>query len=83
MRETSKDPVGLDSLNTEALEFNAINHLIIGKELHRSGVLELCSPVRMNVVAAKFGLVPGMSLDWTNGYNFDEMKDQDRSYPKN
>ena len=64
--------MNLDSLNTEALELNAIDQLIIGKALQGSDVLELYSPVRVNAVAAKFRLVPGLSLDLTNGYNFDE-----------
>ena len=67
----------LDSLNTEALDLNAIDQLIIGKALQGSDVLELDSPDGVKAVAAKFGLVPGMSLDLTNGYDFDEKKDQD------
>ena len=80
--ETNDDTGGmnLDSLITEALDFNAIDQLIIGKALRGSDVLELYSPVRVNAVAAKFGLVLGMILDLTNGYNFDEKKDQDKPW---
>ena len=78
--------INLDSLNTEALELNTIDQLFIGKALQGPDVLELYSPVRVDVVAAKFGLVPGMSLDLTNGYKLrqDERSGQHfGSYPKN
>ena len=80
--ETSDDTGGinLDSLNTEALEFHAIDELVIGKPLQRSDVLELYSPVRVDAVAAEFALVRGMSLDLTNVYNVDEKKDQDKAW---
>ena len=80
--ETDDDTGGmnLDSLNTAALSFNAIGQLIIGKALQGLDVVELYSPVRVDAVAAKFGLVPGLSLDLSNGYNFDEKKDQDKAW---
>ena len=64
--------MSLDSMQSGVLELNAIDQLIIGKALEGSDVLELCSP--------KIGLVPGMSLDPTNGYDFDEKKDQDKAW---
>ena len=70
----------LDSMDTDALAFNAIDQLMIGKALQGSDVLEFFSPVRVNAVAAKFGHVPGMSLDLPNGYDLDEKKDQDKAW---
>ena len=72
--------MNLASLSTEALELNAIDQLIIGKALQGSDVLEVYSPVGVNAVGAQFGLVPGMSLDLTNGYSFDKKKDQDKAW---
>ena len=72
--------MSLDSLKTEALQFHTIDQLIIGKALQGSDVLELNPPVRVNAVAAKFGLVPDMSLDLINGYNFNEKQDQDKAW---
>ena len=72
--------MNLDSMQSEVLGLNAVDHLIIGKALQGSDVLELYSPVRVNAVAAKFGLVPGMSLDLTNGFDLDEKKDQDKAW---
>ena len=53
---------------------NAIDQLITGKALQGWDVLELHSPVRVNAVAAKFGLVPGMSLELTKGYDFERRR---------
>ena len=80
--ETNDDTGGrnLDSLSTEALGLNAMDQLIIGKALQGSYVLELYVLVRVNAVAAKFGLVPGMRLEFANGYDFDEKKDPDNAW---
>ena len=70
----------IDSMKPEVLELSAIDQLNIGKALQGSDVLELYPPVRVTAVAAKFRLVPGMSLDPTSGYDFDEKKAQDKAW---
>ena len=42
--------------------------------------MEIYSPKRLAELAAKFGLVVGASLDLTNGYDFDNKKDQERTW---
>ena len=80
MKNDVADGMNLDSMQVDALELNVVDQLIIGKAIQGSDVLELYSPVRVNAVAAKFGLVPGMSLDLTNGYDFDDKRDQDKAW---
>ena len=55
------------SIQTDPLELTWSDQLMIGKALQESDVLELYSPMRVNAVAVKFGLVPGMILDLPNG----------------
>ena len=72
--------MNLDSMQSEVLEISAVDQLIIGKALQGLDVLEFYSPVRVKAVAAHIGLVAGMSLDLTNGYKFDDKRDQDKAW---
>ena len=70
----SNDSAGIDIDSIDKVKLDETDKTILGKMLQGSDVLELYSPVRVNAVAAKFGLSPGMSLDLTNGYDFGKLR---------
>ena len=53
---------------------------IIASVIRGADVTEIYSPVRVNQIAAKLGLVPGYSLDLTNGWDFTLEADRKRAW---
>ena len=53
---------------------------IIASVIRGADVTEIYSPVRVNQIAAKLGLVPGYSLDLTNGWDFTSEADRKRAW---
>ena len=49
-----------------------LDRKILASVLMNVDVTEVYSPIRVSELAAKFGLVPGSSLDLTNGWDFEE-----------
>ena len=65
--------IAMDSLDE-------IDRKILSSILLSVDVTEVYSPERINKLARKFGLVPGASLDLTNGYDFRKPEDRRRAW---
>ena len=57
-----------------------IDRRILSSIIMSVNVTEVFSPARVNKFAAKFGLVPGTSLDLTNGWDFSLVEDRNRDW---
>ena len=52
---------------------------MLSKIIRGADIVEMYLPARVNKLASKFGLTAGISMDLTNGYDFDEIEDQKRA----
>ena len=68
---------GVDQ-NMDSLD--EIDRRILASVIMSVDVTECFSPARVNKLAAKFGLVPGASLDLTNGWDFSCAEDRLRAW---
>ena len=57
-----------------------IDRRILASVIMSVDVTEVFSPARVNKLAAKFGLLPGASLDLTNGWDFSLLEDRNRAW---
>ena len=57
-----------------------MNRHILASAILNVDVTEVCSPIRANKLAAKFGLVLGSSLDLANEWEFEEPGDRLRAW---
>ena len=57
-----------------------IDRRILASIIMSVDVTEVFSPARVNKLAAKFGLLPGASLDLTNGWDFSLASDRNRAW---
>ena len=57
-----------------------VDRRILASIIMSVDVTEVFSPARVNKLAAKFGLVPGASLDLTNGWDFSCADDRVRAW---
>ena len=57
-----------------------IDRRILASAIMSVDVAEVFSPARVSHLAAKLGLVPGASLDLTNGWDFNLAEDQTRAW---
>ena len=59
-----------DAADTRMDLLSSVDRRILASVILGVDITEVFSPIRVNQLAAKFGLVPGASLDLTNGWNF-------------
>ena len=54
--------------------------MMLSKIIRGSDIVEKYSPTRVNKFESTFGVNVGVSMDLTNGYDFDDIKDQNRAW---
>ena len=57
-----------------------VDRCILASVIMSVGVTEVFSPARVNKMAAKFGLVPGASLELTNGWDLSCTEDRTKAW---
>ena len=72
--------VFMDEPDDDMSDLHSVDKRILASVILGVDLTEVFSPVRVNQVAAKFGLNPGSSLDLTNGWNFDLEADRRRAW---
>ena len=67
---------GMDTTADNAMDLlDEVDRRILASLIMSVDITEVYSPERVNKVARKFGLVPGASMDLTNGYDFTKAED--------
>ena len=81
----SGDGIDIDSIGKALDDKKAedkIDSKIIASFLFGVDITEVYSPERVNKVVKKWGLVPGSSLDLTNGFDFTKAEDRKRAWTR-
>ena len=74
------DPGAASAGDSAIGELSIVDGKILAACILNVDITEVYSPTRVNAVAAKFGLVPGNSLDLTNGWNFDLQEHRNKAW---
>ena len=69
-------PMGGDEL----MELSSVDKRILASCILGVDITEVFSPERIAKLAARFGLVPGASMDLTNGWDFNRAEDRARAW---
>ena len=62
------------------MELSDVDKRILASLILSVDITEVFSPVRVNKLAARFGLTPGASMDLTNGWDFTREADRRRAW---
>ena len=77
------DGIDIDSIEKVLLEKkkeDEVDRNIIASCIFGVDITEVYSPERINQVAKRWGLVPGSSMDLTNGFDFTKAEDRQRAW---